>query len=1708
MSTSDKAVEALLEAAGDSNDEVRSTVLTALLQHAGRESTGKAVLIRCKNFLSSRKSSSTTNAQRTVILTAMSHVVRSVEGVDDLTLSEVVQCASGEMTQGSDINSEWAKAASQLCVDLCERAPRLCTLYLVDSIGSALPHFFTIQTLADFATSSPLRFLPYLKEAQSKLVPLLGVVKQDTVRCAFANAFGNFSDAILQLNNRNSDLTPRSADSASLNKHSFSDVNYSVLQVLLNDWSNARELKVRVSVFCTLGYLAATITDENLTAVAPKLIPAIIAAIKREKVRDVEPIVRGLAAFLSVCEETSSVVTPHFEALFGVVHSSMTATISDKELMSVPALMKNQHALCECAEHLTAINPDTFLTLVSKALNAKTGVKDPLGRAAVLHFLRHVVSRKNLETRMELFKDAIIATLKLALSDTDWTVRRTCVQVITGMGACKDTAYLASVGGTDLVTYILQCASINPHVINEWNDKFSKNASPSFASPQEVCDMANATLTLFTSSATQKHLDSVLWPFIFEHFNDHTTRPDYLLTFQTVCRCISKLAQRVAKTDRYYIDFSVQVNSPKPAELVAKLMVMASKKSTASAALNAMEAIAAILDDPFVYADENGNCPTPIATLWLSTIPELSNAMGSASQSDWEEFMLKFMSKTSGARVEEEWVASISAALVAQFPAYAGDALLSRMCLTMIGLTVAKCARRDFVASQTDSMIELAKHSDAEHRQGVARGFGYIAAQYTDLVIEKLSPMTKGSEKKGMFAKKDAKQVEEISRALAAWAYCHIAKKMPASILSSRLDAAVIPSLTVIIETSKLPEVRNAVLEAVPLLQAPILKVGDINYRGRDAFIETLITAISFDNPKANTASVLTFASCGVQAIVSLIESGATPKIEEKVVDRLVKLVLAFITKTWAGVEEADITKTMQEASVMLCSLMAHVDWRSVGGFLEHIGPYVRSKLDHERQRAILVYLSLIKSTQKRVEDVLREGDGNVSGVSLVTGEVIATLIPRLCDVVDGVKKNASEAIVSTFRLHLMVNSGVVDMSLADVAIKEVRAIRKRSDSLLGDPDKDKVEKETSVIMKNLCVQVVNVLPATTHFMPLLKHILKESIRDPNEEGAYAACVVMHGAVRGLCSNLTDEEQRSMLDMMIEVVGDLSNPAPTSAPAKGAVAAPVISASREQTINGLLLSVRNLTKHNPKNAFEHMLKYPVPHADNVVKALQTISGDTGLVTMLINHCMDVVLNSQLFEERANPKDKKKINTAMTPVPLSAASALGWICDVGKGADVARPLRGAIVPALLLYLSAAHHVKDNVSTICNSVSLVLKALASETTLKRLAPVMMAAFEDPSSYLDASADVIQYLCREELYPDGEVDERDVEHSDLGTVRLPPTPPTQFAHDVLSFVLGYVSKPFAYYRISATRIVAQLLLQCVNEKKVLHSIVNALLGRCGQDEQADIKVIAMKGLQGISAHNLKYTEHYVSPIIGTLLNSFGDANEVVALAAMNSLLHIMEKVPCRGPLSGVAVNITSRVKSMFEYKSVDIRVTCLDIYTTMLRLANTDGLEPIAMEQFSVTSLAAVLVHMEDEEVIVRQASKKAFEQLITYIGQNIAATRKGAETEALLESLRHVQLTTKTKWDEFSTEFARVWVRDYFAHVSDLLVNLTTFFASDWPSMRGAAALMVGFLLHHIPVEERGRVNAEQATFALAQHVSASKEKNVMVRTRTARALGLL
>lgn len=1721
-----RVIEALLDAEADIDVNVRSVVSGSLYNAALKDLGG--VLRQIVVWLRAHKHSSTSPEHRLSIFKAINEIILKCSAqclsLTPETRDDLIGLSVAEMTSLTDLNCEWVRQSSRSCVLLCEVFPQNGLRALLERISNTgLPHFFVLQSLADIAESSPFRFLPFVKDSLAKIVPILASAKQDNHKMVCANAVGSIAyAAVCSLRDndlskrfassgfeRSSPDSPRSNEAKRATHAEFNDVMRPALNFLLGDWSRASEQKVRIFVSYAVGATFCLCSDETRTNLVPRVLPFLLQSLKRERPKDAFFPARGFLSFLSFIlmdtnngdSRLATAVTMQMEAIVMQLLQSIVAAEGEPSTES----QKTLDTLLGAAENIADFFLDGLITTLQRILDAKSQVKDPLQRAACLTIIQHLSSKKHLEPSLAAYRDSIIATVRLGISEGDYRSRIAVAKCIIQFGITGAQLFKA-VGGNDLLSFIIRNAAIPDAVVNEFNESTKKKGPPSNFSPEALRDLSRNALALF-SSTNAGRLDCVLWPFLLEHFNEHKENPGLLHCFPTVCRCLVQIGARVSQTDDFYIDFNVSVNVPRPAALVAKFIVQVMQVDRYSpeelhTILECMSTLAPLLDDPYSQ-QALSEVTTPIANLWLATIPELQELVLKGEYQtveDWEEIISKLATKTITVRQSEMWVEEVLMATLSQLSGYTGISSMFRSCLILTGITISKCSKKDIVAQAIHRMIDDANHDNADHRQGLAKGLGITAALHPDLAVEKLTALSKGAPKRGFFSfgsadKEKSKEFVENSKCVSAFGLCYASRKIQPQILTSRLDASILPVLSYILQDSKSLDIKLSVFQAVRLLESPLRKhaTGYV-FKGRDAFIELLLSSVTFDSQSKLSAALLEAVGYIFSAIASLVSATPHPLICAPVVDKMLVFSLQYITKHWPiherDVYEAD-EKVKQAVVAAFCSLLQNnKESANVDVFFQALAKGIFAISDQERARSTYVLSKLIECLAEICEEIVSNGANIHANISL--GKVVAHFIPRIMDANPSVREQAFTGIIACMKISAVIHPEVISENQIDSesCIGTLVQLRSRAATYTKDGTQAS-DKEASSIIKSLCACIVTCFPDPKQFVPLLDTLLSMGITDPVEDSANCCCVVMHGMVRGLGATLSDSQVRKILDDLLTVLPKLK--------------------SRENSLNGALVSLRNLVKHHGMLCLNALLSYEVPHSYAIIEAYHTIGNDASLAKLVIQHSLDKILNSQLVEESADQISGKSLVKSLARAPFGATQALGWVCEVAKGAETVRAgeSRTAICGALFFFLAAAHEFGDakNISFVTKALRIVAENTFDEISVDRLERFGWIHFDDSSKFTLAIQEMTKYLSREGLGDCIEQDRMLSNKIDDGGLMLNPSEPNSFVVEMAEFVLPYIHKPIQSFRRAAINITCMLLRYSVGDTSLLQSILTALLSRSGTDENSLLRTEALHGFRGMTCHKYEMITHYIAPVLSALLANFNDHVTDVALAAMISTQMIIQSLPDRHHVAPIVVNILLKAKSLFESKHSGLRKESYSILHQMIALGSEGIADPITIEQQVQIHLPTLLVHLEEDDARCLVEIKEALKCSLEFL-QRRSSTEVGKTIGTLISHQFIAAQPSKTSFVEFSTDFAFLWVANFSGRVNDLLLSYMGFFASDREILRSTAALHIGLIIKNISKDDLPRFNVDQSLNALMHILNPTREKSAAVRARAAQALGRL
>ena len=322
---------------------------------------------------------------------------------------------------------------------------------------------------------------------------------------------------------------------------------------------------------------------------------------------------------------------------------------------------------------------------------------------------------------------------------------------------------------------------------------------------EQIIAFGENILTLL--STTVENMHPLLWPHLFEFIN----KIEYLNASNLICKNLATIAEakHAVNPDDLMIDFNDPVNSniPKPYEIMAILVIKAgipmNNNKRGLNVLRLMRFIAVAINPA-------------ISKLWETLVPKFINFLeekfadlASFSAKQWEEMILKLLTKTIELLDNEEVICEIASAfghlIESLFAAHSAEKNFAIKCLGMI---LSKTTNKKTIDRLMDVIFTSVVHTNQLEREGFAIGYGYIASQHLDAVLSKLEGFAKGGggggggeakKSLGLFSTflggGKSSENEQLKSSIVL-AYGYITQYAPIDLILSRLEANILRTLS------------------------------------------------------------------------------------------------------------------------------------------------------------------------------------------------------------------------------------------------------------------------------------------------------------------------------------------------------------------------------------------------------------------------------------------------------------------------------------------------------------------------------------------------------------------------------------------------------------------------------------------------------------------------------------------------------------------------------------------------------------------------------------------------------------------------------------------------------------------------------------------------------------------------------------------------
>ncbi|KAF8293815.1 hypothetical protein TcYC6_0103800 [Trypanosoma cruzi] len=1636
---------ALIDSVGSGGPIFRREAIGAIAKLS--QNGTSAVLRFCVTWLNEHGASSTPVIQRCGVVCAMATIVGGV-GDEELSTREAIallQCGIREMTVNSDLTSELSKEALRLVVGLCVMFPAEGCRELLSSLGdNTLPHFYVLLAISHLAEKVPERILPYVKEFLTRLLPPLGIARQDNHRMLLSRACGSLAEALVKMR-----FDARSP------LEEYNDLMYSTLNFFLGDYSRCNERRVRTLVVYAVGCVFGVCGDEKRMELAGKVAPLVIYGVRREKGHDVLFPLRGLVGFFSyVTDGVRSSLRPFVEGTLQAImqtleHLGAEDVETKEEIFAV----------------IMAIS-DSFVAEVLAYLSAFLEAKKELHlRCAAVFILRMLVLQsRNQKLFLQPFVNDIVATVKLALgSHEDSMVRRAVVECI--LTICSSEADFASaVGYSDMLSYLIHCASLHDDVDEGLI---------------AVRDISRNGLMLVASS--KGALDSQLWPFIFEHMREYPAKPFLLCAFSAICNVITQLASRISHNSScFYVDFSRHVNVPSPGMLVSvflsqSMLIGFYRVEELLTILEAALSVAPLIDDPYAQSvEEGGGAAMPITELWSTFIPSLQQLLTTEPAREvWEVEVERLVDKTLKVKQSEEWAMHLTTECLSLLQAYQQDARMFRSALIIVGIGCSRTASRDLIASAVETAVNASNHDDPEHVIGLAKCLGYVAKKHVDTALETLCRLAKGAEKRGFFhSREKTKRVfVEGSRSVAAVGFGYACKCMEIAALPSRLDTVVFPSLLTLLREGHTPQCQISLFEGCRIVGTAIARLDSYFFKCRDEFILSFVRFMQMTSKKKTKEETNPTAFAALESIVSCT---LLPPLGDNGTAALIELVKVSVTECHMVNAEKDVNVTN-----LFVQVLRHRDCRYAMRVLGELAPLTVLENDGARCLAVKLVVTVLAACRASRESGA-DGSAEQPHTLVSMGCILGRLVPRMMDRCPSVRMEAANGIVSgiqTARLFMET-----PQQMEEEVTEEILKLGKRAHAFVDDGTLSS-EKEAVSVVKSMCTILAQQLQQREDTTALIKALLFNSIFDTQKYAATGACITMHGLIRGCGGVLDASDVREVFDGLIAALQRENLP--------------------EQVRSGVQTSIRNLTRHHVAPCFVALLRSQLPHSEAVINSFGAIANDTTLGELLVQHILDFVLNSPTTIAAAPTANKPSDLQVVSPIVLSAVCAVGWVAQTDRGASVCRNHRASLYMAIVLHLSVCHRMNDHDAVVMSGTAFkhVTCGTVDDVTVVRFDRYGWKNFFEKQKYLLAIAEAVRYWCREGLGDSNEMDRGKAADAD-GRFPMEPAEPTQLTHELAKFMLPYCSHVSPTHRKAAACVCSELIAYALGDEELVRSLVTALLSMTGCDEEAETRETIIGGMANILVHPYASIHGFVPPILSATLACMEQQHTSLAAKSMDVVALFAEVLEDKSFINGSFVTIATKLRSFFEHDDAQLRAKSFDCLRRLYSLAHRGILERASVNQNVFPYVIPMLIHLGEHDMTVSTAAKAALHECLTFI--SVFQHEAGEQIVRML-SKPHMRTDRETDIDDIYDDVASTWVSHFHGMMREYVLQAVTFTRSPNEALRQSAARILGAFIRCIPRMDLSRCGVEQVSASLVELVGTG-EKSEIVRVAAARAIG--
>ncbi|XP_008462510.1 protein SHOOT GRAVITROPISM 6 isoform X1 [Cucumis melo] len=1621
----------------------------------------------------------------------MSFGVRALdkEDVDPAFMSKLAKISTTEIISSKELNTEWQRAAAQLLVSIGSHLPDLMMEELYLHLGgpsSALPAM--VQILADFASSDALQFTPRLKDVLSRVLPILGNVR-DAHRPIFANAIKCWCQAAWQ---HSVDFPSHS----SIDGDVMSFLN-SAFELLLRVWAASSDLKVRISTVEALGQIVGLITRAQLKAALPRLIPTMLELYK--KGQDV--------AFVTTCSLHNVLNTSlhsesgppllDFEDLTVILSTLLPVVCVNNESKDsdLSIGLKTYNEVQRCFLTVGLIYPeDLFMFLLNKCRLKE----EPLTFGA-LCVLKHLLPR--LSEAWHGKRPLLTEAVKSLLDEQNLGVRKALSELTVVMAS---HCYLVGSSGEMFVEYLVRHCAIKVdrndpgtskelpglnggYIPFQYKRMEVKMGTVSSIKLREISEKGLLLLTI-----TIPEMEHILWPFLLKMIIPRR----YTGATATVCRCISELCRHGSYGDSMLSECKTRSDIPNPEELFARLVVLLhdplAREQLATQILTVLCYLAPLF-------------PKNINLFWQDEIPKMKAYISDPEdlkqnplyQETWDDMIINFLAESLDVIQDTNWVISLGNAFSNQYELYVSDDEHSALLHRCLGILLQKINDRPYVHDKIDLMYKQANIAVPTNRLGLAKAMGLVASSHLDTVLEKLKDILDNMGHSffqrflSFFSDGFKKEESDDIHAALALMYGYAAKYAPSTVIEARIDALVGTNMLSRLLNVYHPTAKQAVITAIDLLGRAVISAAEngstFPLKRRDQLLDYILTLMGRDDNGGFSDSNFEFLrtqALALSACTTLVS--LEPKLTIETRNLIMKATLGFFT---LSSEPAEVVNPLIDNLItLLCTILltSGEDGRSRAEQLLHIlrqiDQYVSSPVECQRRRGCLaVHEMLVKFRMVCISGYCalgchgicthnRQIDLNLQGIcpklpsafmlpsreALCLGERVITYLPRCADLNSEVRKISAQILDQLFSISLALPRPAASKFGEDIelsysalsSLEDVIAIL-RSDTSI-DPS-----EVFNRIVSSVCILLT-----------------KDEL-----------VATLHGCSGAICDKIKQSAEGA-IQAVIEFVTKRGNELSETEIARTtqALLSAVVHVTEKHIRLETLGAISSLAENtSPKVVFDEVLA--TAGRDIVTKDISRLRGGWPIQDAFYVFSQHTVLSFSFLEH---------VLSVLNQVPLNQGSQDRADFSSHGPDHIENDISQAAIVSLTAFFRGGGKVGKK--AVEQNYALVLAEL-----ILQLGSCHHHASLGQHEQLRALLTAFQAFC--ECVGDlemGKILARDGEHNEnerwinligdlAGCISIKRPKEVQHICLILS---KSVNRHQRYQREAATAALSEFVRYSGHVSSLLEQIVEVFC-RHVSDESPTVRRLCLRGLVQIPVIQIL---QYTAQVLGVILALLDDVDESVQSTALSCLLMILEASP-NDAVEPILLNLSVRLRHLQSCMNTVIRANAFTAFGVLSNYGVGQQSEAF-IEQVHAT-IPRLVLHVYDDDVSVRQACRSTFKRIAPLV-----------EVEELptLFNMHFFNSDHRNDYVDFVRDFSKQISQYLPSRVDSYMATTIKAFDAPWPMIQANAIYFSSSMLALTDDQHILSLHYTQVFGLLVGKMSRSGE--AIVRATCSSALGLL